>query len=611
MDPSKSLTTRLSIQELDHPGNEQKKNDFLKAWKLIKELPPSNPNSFWSIASYHGMPFKSRGEDKSNTGDDSTWDSYCQHSNVLFPLWHRYYCHRLEQALQTAVPGTALHYWDQTAGMESITDVLHMDHIIPNILTDKTVTIDGHEQPNPLLNFVLNKEITGNDKSRYVKPLGYTTKRYPYSSIQNPPDCKEIADKYNASIDKEIEEKRIDIMPIFIKYVFESFTRERQLYGMFKASRDNSDYNSFSNTETAAGHVRDSLEQPHNEVHLAVGGHGSNIHRYQVNEKNGNLSFDDASAYEQAEGDMGIIETAGFDPIFFIHHANIDRMFWVWQKKWKNEDTINIRYNKEHPDPGVTPDQGQGPSIGQTEGLILSLKTPLPPFQDEYGVVRNGEGCINIEKQLGYTYSIGSLDQESWPEPMRKSISFKDVKHEKKTITELKEEHRKIMTMERAYMKHAPVVLTDITDHFKHGNIDNVSTDFPPRNTDETQQSLTAAAAADPILKHSYHISVAIDKDAYPGSFAVHFSCKIDGKWKAIGMKGVLARWNRKSCPNCQKHRFVKIDMEFTFDDALTYDDFKIHIISKHQVTGHSDIQPLDAEKADVKFYMKSEDREN
>ena len=101
----------LSLRELHKKCNAQKKNNFLKKWKLIQELPSTNPNSFWSIASYHGMPFKERrvppGEDKSEEDvsgtdkdkDPETWGGYCQHGNVLFLFWHRLHCLRLEQAL--------------------------------------------------------------------------------------------------------------------------------------------------------------------------------------------------------------------------------------------------------------------------------------------------------------------------------------------------------------------------------------------------------------------------------------------------------------------------------------------------------------------------------
>jgi tyrosinase len=33
-------------------------------------------------------------------------------------------------------------------------------------------------------------------------------------------------------------------------------------------------------------------------------------------------------------GDMGVIATSAFDPIFWAHHAMIDRLWYLWQLKW-------------------------------------------------------------------------------------------------------------------------------------------------------------------------------------------------------------------------------------------------------------------------------------
>jgi len=30
---------------------------------------------------------------------------------------------------------------------------------------------------------------------------------------------------------------------------------------------------------------------------------------------------------------MGVIGTAAFDPIFWSHHAMIDRLWWIWQAR--------------------------------------------------------------------------------------------------------------------------------------------------------------------------------------------------------------------------------------------------------------------------------------
>lgn len=35
-------------------------------------------------------------------------------------------------------------------------------------------------------------------------------------------------------------------------------------------------------------------------------------------------------------GDMASIRTAAFDPIFWLHHCNIDRIWWMWQRRYGN-----------------------------------------------------------------------------------------------------------------------------------------------------------------------------------------------------------------------------------------------------------------------------------
>jgi tyrosinase len=37
-------------------------------------------------------------------------------------------------------------------------------------------------------------------------------------------------------------------------------------------------------------------------------------------------------------GDMGQVATAAYDPIFWAHHASIDRMWWLWQIRHGNGD---------------------------------------------------------------------------------------------------------------------------------------------------------------------------------------------------------------------------------------------------------------------------------
>jgi tyrosinase len=143
------------------------------------------------------------------------------------------------------------------------------------------------------------------------------------------------------------------------------------------------------------------LEAPHNSIHLAVGG-------YDVTTVAGQDG--DASPIVGANGDMGENDTAALDPIFYFHHANIDRVFWLWQQKWGKTDALDIIGGY----PGTNSSDNQGATPGVPPNTWLTLETPLNPFSravDGHDKVYTSLDCINIEKQLNYTYSAGSLQE--------------------------------------------------------------------------------------------------------------------------------------------------------------------------------------------------------
>ncbi len=113
MSTSSNIGVRRSVRELQEDydkGKKQPLEDFIRAWKGIKELPPEDPNSFFRLGGYHGEPFIYRDEvDKlSQTNTYVYWGGYCNHGNVLFPTWHRVYVLKLEEALQSIVPGVMM-----------------------------------------------------------------------------------------------------------------------------------------------------------------------------------------------------------------------------------------------------------------------------------------------------------------------------------------------------------------------------------------------------------------------------------------------------------------------------------------------------------------------
>jgi len=137
----------------------------------------------------------------------------------------------------------------------------------------------------------------------------------------------------------------------------------------------------------------------HNDIHVAVGGYAGP----------GPAIKGEPKQIEGASGDMGENDTAAFDPIFYFHHCNIDRIFWIWQKKHNQTDELDYILHY----PGTNSSDSQGATPGFAPNAWIDFDTPLHPFtKAENGKERPyiSRDLFNIEKQCGVTYSKGSLE---------------------------------------------------------------------------------------------------------------------------------------------------------------------------------------------------------
>ena len=108
-----------------------------------------------------------------------------------------------------------------------------------------------------------------------------------------------------------------------------------------------------------------------------------------------------------ANGDMGENNTAGLDPIFFFHHCNVDRMFWLWQKRHGAQHALTVIPGYA----GTSSSDSQGPTPGVPPGTPLGMDSALLPFaKDAFGNPYTSNDCVHIEDQLGYGYGPGSFD---------------------------------------------------------------------------------------------------------------------------------------------------------------------------------------------------------
>ncbi|KAI0441381.1 hypothetical protein F4803DRAFT_523596 [Xylaria telfairii] len=350
----------------------EEKDNLVRAFKAIQCLNPSDPDSYFTIAGYHGIP----------------GSYYCHHGDVLFPTWHRAFVNRLEKALQKQVHGVTMPYWDQI-------NTLEQGVPIPTILTDKAYRFaDGTVIPNPLYSYTLQQTIKddgkgdgGHEVGLYDKPQGYATVRYPFSGLVND-KYKHETEQHNKIYEEQgiVETTKTLNENVFTWLFASSYINDKGekipagVRYRYKDCLDAPNYTAFSNTSSAEqwnsehpGKVIYPIENPHNNIHAAVGG-------FEV-------PGDDSFNYIHfANGDMGENETAAFDPIFFFHHTWIDYMFWNWQ----------VRHNSTHGFTFLKP--------GYKGVDHYTPQSPLEPF-------KHSDGCTPLTSQdvaniadLGYTY---------------------------------------------------------------------------------------------------------------------------------------------------------------------------------------------------------------
>jgi tyrosinase len=407
---TEQMIVRRSLRELQteyDKGNKQPLEDLVKAWAGIQQLADTDPLSFFVLGGYHGEPFQYRTDVKY-----LYWGGWCNHGNILFPTWHRIYLFKLEQALQSIVPGVALPYWDETSA-ESIAEG------IPAVLTSPTFVVDGQTIANPLYSFTLpealsdklDEPVAGDPPDEYAKPLGYQTVRYPLSGLVGTPDAQKATAAHNALYPDPVKNTQLlnSNVSAWLKGAGpdgagptpqDPNPQGDGIAWLFETCLSAPNYTVFSNTTSAAEWNKENggtvvpLEQPHNDIHLSVGG-------FDLPGKFGGESGQIA----EANGDMGENNTAGLDPIFFFHHCNVDRMFWVWQQRNGFTDKVEVIAGYK----GTNSSDSQGPTPDYAPDTELTLDSGLFPFTKQDGTTFTSNDAVNIEKQLGYTYDGGSL----------------------------------------------------------------------------------------------------------------------------------------------------------------------------------------------------------
>jgi tyrosinase len=236
----------------------------------------------------------------------------------------------------------------------------------------------------------------------YSKPTGYETVRYPLSGLLGTAKDEAATKAHNARFPdyaRNVQYLNDNIATWLSGKIKVDGKWIGEVYDKFVNCLDAPNYTIFSNTTSAGAYNKahgtrlTSLESPHNDIHLAVGGFNY-------------PGQGDVDAVPGANGDMGENDTAGLDPIFFFHHCFIDYVFWIWQQRHSATDDFTI----DTGDPGARFNYNNPPPAGMEAGDALDMKTPLDPFSESGGSDNlTTNDVVNTEKQLGYTYGPGSM----------------------------------------------------------------------------------------------------------------------------------------------------------------------------------------------------------
>ncbi|EPS38104.1 hypothetical protein H072_8125 [Dactylellina haptotyla CBS 200.50] len=370
-------------QEIDawsaDPANVDQVNLYLQALASFQLMPVSDKLSYFQVAGIHGEPF--RPWDENTPADPRTrWRGYCTHASVLFPTWHRPYLALYEQILhsimtqivatypdnlrpryQAAADAFRIPYWDfgqlKTRGGVTSLNVPYLC-TLPSV---EVFTPTGMSTiDNPLYSFKFSGPPQGvtsfqdQDGNFYPFSTSVGTSRYPPQ--YNARDPTVTAQWTQGYVDNEAITQALQNLSSLGEDVYRSFTTNNYTW-----------YSSTQQSNPPAPNSYQSLEAIHNEIHGIVGG-------------GGHMSWNTVSS---------------FDPIFWLHHCNVDRLFAIWQviypTSWFDSPSAQLR-----------DDRG---TWSIPAGTRETPNTPLTPFhKDNMGGVFNSNE-IRDWNRFGSSYT--------------------------------------------------------------------------------------------------------------------------------------------------------------------------------------------------------------
>ncbi|KAF8602248.1 Di-copper centre-containing protein [Ceratobasidium sp. AG-I] len=477
--------------------------------------------------------------DETDEHDQGPWLGYCNHESILFPHWHRPHVMLLEQTISEAAHRIAVDlakqhpqetevwlraarelrfpFWDWTlpvTAKEGLPSLLYKPTLQLHMPNNQTISYDNilacyHFDP-PVQGFTDRPEYSdrmhrkpGDSQSIAYFGQWKRTYRWPSSSPSDPvEDIKSLNKGFMDLADppvigswtsltssvSQLFNYPIDVPPELRANVWDEFSNTTfQSAQLDKKGKTSSPYVWICGT----------LEQPHNEIHLVIGGIG-------------HMSDNDTSA---------------FDPIFYLRHCNVDRLLAFWEHIYPDYVPGDDGYLDAD---GKTRRQftQSGGSWVETPDQVVNGSTDLVPFRMDDGGYWSSKTAHSLtadSKPKYYTYP-----------PICGVVLGQELSSQQRN------DQRGVL---QRYFGFNPLSDRESAPFVQHRFFSGISTTCPPRGLEPV---------------HNYRhfvISASLSPHAFNGSYFLKIFLTTPRGETHVGSIPVLRRGESRSCGNCQRRK--------------------------------------------------------
>ncbi|EGR51436.1 uncharacterized protein TRIREDRAFT_45445 [Trichoderma reesei QM6a] len=338
--PGAAVPLRQNINDLAKSGPQW--DLYVQAMYNMSKMDSHDPYSFFQIAGIHGAPYIEYNKAGAKSGDG--WLGYCPHGEDLFISWHRPYVLLFEQALVSVAKGIAnsyppsvrAKYQAAAASLRAPYWDWAADSSVPAVTVPQTLKINV-----PSGSSTKTVDYTNPLKTYYFPRMSLTGSYGEFTGGGNDHTVRCAASKqsYPATANSNLAARP-----------YKSW-----IYDVLTNSQNFADFASTSGPGI-------NVEQIHNAIH-----------------------WDGACGSQFLAPDY-----SGFDPLFFMHHAQVDRMWAFWEAIMPSSPLFTASY------------KGQS-RFNSKSGSTITPDSPLQPFYQANGKFHTSNTVKSIQG-MGYSY---------------------------------------------------------------------------------------------------------------------------------------------------------------------------------------------------------------